>query len=242
MMMRKRLILFVLAILLISPLSHTEAATPKAYNDRSLIYLTFDDGPHRQTGALLDVLKKHKVKATFFILGNNIKGNEKMLRRIVAEGHLIALHGMTHDRHKFYRTPTTAVREMQDVQRLVFKVTGVKSNIVRTPYGSDPYMTLAHRRAMTKAGFQMWDWNIDSLDYRYKSDNRRVQNQVFARLDANYKTRIASIILTHDHSITPTALDYIIRNAKAKKRGYEFRTLQGIKNPHNFFNKWKPHR
>ncbi|MFN3367564.1 MAG: polysaccharide deacetylase family protein [Exiguobacterium mexicanum] len=67
MMMRKRLILFVLAILLISPLSHTEAATPKAYNDRSLIYLTFDDGPHRQTGALLDVLKKHKVKATFFI-------------------------------------------------------------------------------------------------------------------------------------------------------------------------------
>lgn len=231
--MKKYVILFVLAILLISPLSHTEAATPKAYNDRSLIYLTFDDGPHRQTGALLDVLKKHKVRAIFFILGNNIKGNEKMLRRIVAEGHLIALHGMTHDRHKFYRTPTTAVREMQAVQ----KVTGVKSNIVRTPYGSDPYMTLAHRQAMTKAGFQMWDWNIDSLDYRYKTDNRRVQNQVFARLDANYRARVASIILTHDHSITPTALDYILRHSK--KRGYEFRTLYGLKTPYNFFSKWR---
>ncbi|WP_070328122.1 polysaccharide deacetylase family protein [Exiguobacterium aurantiacum] len=236
--MKKSLILFVLACLLLSPLSPASAATPKAYNDRSLIYLTFDDGPHRQTGALLDVLKKHKVKATFFILGNNIKGNEKLLKRIVAEGHLIALHGMTHDRHKFYRTPTTAVREMQTVQKLVFQVTGVKSNIVRTPYGSDPYMTSAHRQAMAKAGFQMWDWNIDSLDYRYKSDNRRVQNQVFARLDANYRARIASIILTHDHSITPTALDYILRHSK--KRGYEFRTLQGIKTPHNFFNKWKP--
>ncbi|WP_214891274.1 polysaccharide deacetylase family protein [Exiguobacterium sp. s142] len=238
--MKKSLILFVLACLLLSPLSPASAATPKAYNDRSLIYLTFDDGPHRQTGALLDVLKKHKVKATFFILGNNIKGNEKLLKRIVAEGHLIALHGMTHDRHKFYRTPTTAVREMQTVQKLVFQVTGVKSNIVRTPYGSDPYMTSAHRQAMAKAGFQMWDWNIDSLDYRYKSDNRRVQNQVFARLDANYRARIASIILTHDHSITPAALDYILRHSK--KRGYEFRTLQGIKTPHNFFSKWKAHR
>ncbi|EPE63569.1 polysaccharide deacetylase family protein [Exiguobacterium sp. S17] len=236
--MKKSLILFVLACLLLSPLSSATAVTPKAYNDRTLIYLTFDDGPHRQTGALLDVLKKHKVKATFFILGNNIKGNEKLLKRIVAEGHLIALHGMTHDRHKFYRTPTTAVREMQAVQKLVLQVTGVKSNIVRTPYGSNPYMTSAHRQAMAKAGFQMWDWNVDSLDYRYKSDNRRVQNQVFARLDANYRAKIASIILTHDHSITPAALDYIIRHSK--KRGYEFRTLQGIKTPHNFFSKWKP--
>lgn len=238
--MKKSLILFVLACLLLSPLSTASAATPKAYNDRSLIYLTFDDGPHRQTGALLDVLKKHKVKATFFILGNNIKGNEKMLRRIVTEGHLIALHGMTHDRHKFYRTPTTAVREMQAVQKLILQVTGVKSNIVRTPYGSNPYMTSVHRQAMTKAGFQMWDWNVDSLDYRYKSDNRRVQNQVFARLDANYRAKIASIILTHDHSITPTALDYILRHSK--KRGYEFRTLYGLKTPHNFFSKWKSHR
>ncbi|TCI60793.1 polysaccharide deacetylase family protein [Exiguobacterium sp. SH3S1] len=236
--MKKSLILFVLACLLLSPLSPASAATTKAYNDRSLIYLTFDDGPHRQTGALLDVLRKHKVKATFFILGNNIKGNEKLLKRIVAEGHLIALHGMTHDRHKFYRTPTTAVREMQTVQKLVFQVTGVKSNIVRTPYGSNPYMTSAHRQAMAKAGFQMWDWNADSLDWRYKSDNRRVQNQVFARLNANYKANIASIVLVHDHSITPATLDYIIRHSK--KRGYEFRTLQGIKTPHNFFNKWKP--
>lgn len=237
--MKKRVLLLMSIFLLIGSLSQAAIPKPKAYNDPSLIYLTLDDGPNWKTGKLLDVLKKHQVKATFFILGKNIKGNEHLIRRIVADGHLIALHGMTHEREEFYASPMTAVRQMKDVQRLIYEVTGIHTNMARTIYGSDEGMTPAHWQAMDEAGFEIWDWNVGSLDHIYKKDNASVEQRVFNRLEANRAANIASIILAHDHSMTPKALDTIIRYAK--ERDYEFRTLKGIPTPHNFSNEWEPH-
>ncbi|MCT4785094.1 polysaccharide deacetylase family protein [Exiguobacterium aestuarii] len=237
--MKKRVLLLMSIFLLIGSLSQAAIPEPKAYNDPSLIYLTLDDGPNWKTGKLLDVLKKHQVKATFFILGKNIKGNEHLIRRIVAEGHLIALHGMTHEREEFYASPMTAVRQMKDVQRLIYEVTGIHTNMARTIYGSDAGMTPAHWQAMDEAGFAIWDWNVGSLDHIYKKDNASVEQRVFNRLEANRVANIASIILAHDHSMTPEALDTIIRYAK--ERDYEFRTLEGIQTPHNFSDGWEPY-
>ncbi|WP_214821155.1 MULTISPECIES: polysaccharide deacetylase family protein [unclassified Exiguobacterium] len=237
--MKKRVLLLMSIFLLIGTLSQAAISEPKAYNDPSLIYLTLDDGPNWKTGKLLDVLKKHQVKVTFFILGKNIKGNEHLVRRIVAEGHLIALHGMTHEREEFYASPMTAVRQMKDVQRLIYDVTGIHTNMARTIYGSDAGMTPAHWQAMDEAGFAIWDWNVGSLDHIYKKDNASVEQRVFNRLEANRAANIASIILAHDHSMTPEALDTIIRYAK--ERDYEFRTLEGIQTPHNFSDGWEPY-
>lgn len=237
--MKKRVLLLMSIFLLIGTLSQAAIPEPKAYNDPSLIYLTLDDGPNWKTGKLLDVLKKHQVKATFFILGKNIEGNEHLLHRIVDEGHLIALHGMTHKREEFYASPMTAVRQMKDVQRLVYEVTGIHTNMARTIYGSDEGMTPAHWQVMTDAGFEIWDWNVGSLDHVYKKNNARVEQRVFNRLEANRAANIASIILAHDHSMTPEALDTIIRYAK--ERDYEFRTLEGVHPPHNFSDAWEPH-
>ncbi len=237
--MKKRVLLLMSIFLLIGTLSQAAIPEPKAYNDPSLIYLTLDDGPNWKTGKLLDVLKKHQVKATFFILGKNIEGNEHLLHRIVDEGHLIALHGMTHKREEFYASPMTAVRQMKDVQRLVYEVTGIHTNMARTIYGSDEGMTPAHWHVMTDAGFEIWDWNVGSLDHVYKKNNARVEQRVFNRLEANRAANIASIILAHDHSMTPEALDTIIRYAK--ERDYEFRTLEGVHPPHNFSDAWEPH-
>jgi peptidoglycan/xylan/chitin deacetylase (PgdA/CDA1 family) len=237
--MKKRVLLLMSIFLLIGTLSQAAIPEPKAYNDPSLIYLTLDDGPNWKTGKLLEVLKKHQVKATFFILGKNIEGNEHIIRRIVAEGHLIALHGMTHEREEFYASPMTAVRQMKDVQRLVYEVTGIHTNMARTIYGSDAGMTPAHWQAMDEAGFEIWDWNVGSFDHVYKQDNARVEQRVFDRLEANRAANIASIILAHDHSMTPKALDTIIRYAK--ERDYEFRTLEGVHPSHNFLDGWEPH-
>lgn len=237
--MKKRVLLLMSIFLLIGTLSQAAIPEPKAYNDPSLIYLTLDDGPNWKTGKLLDVLKKHQVKATFFILGKNIEGNEHLLHRIVDEGHLIALHGMTHKREEFYASPMTAVRQMKDVQRLVYEVTGIHTNMARTIYGSDEGMTPAHWQVMTEAGFEIWDWNVGSLDHVYKQDNARIEQRVFNRLEANRAANIASIILAHDHSMTLEALDTIIRYAK--ERDYEFRTLEGVHPPHNFSDVWEPH-
>ncbi|MDE0562431.1 polysaccharide deacetylase family protein [Exiguobacterium sp. B2(2022)] len=237
--MKKRVLLLMSIFLLIGTLSQAAIPEPKAYNDPSLIYLTLDDGPNWKTGKLLDVLKKHQVKATFFILGKNIEGNEHLLHRIVDEGHLIALHGMTHKREEFYASPMTAVRQMKDVQRLVYEVTGIHTNMARTIYGSDEGMTPAHWKVMNEAGFEIWDWNVGSLDHVYKQENAWVEQRVFNRLEANRAANIASIILAHDHSMTPEALDTIIRYAK--ERDYEFRTLEGVHPPHNFSDAWEPH-
>ncbi|WP_074036018.1 polysaccharide deacetylase family protein [Exiguobacterium sp. AT1b] len=237
--MKKRVLLLMSIFLLIGTLSQAAIPEPKAYNDPSLIYLTLDDGPNWKTGKLLDILKKHQVKATFFILGKNIEGNEHLLHRIVDEGHLIALHGMTHKREEFYASPMTAVRQMKDVQRLVYEVTGIHTNMARTIYGSDEGMTPAHWQVMTEAGFEIWDWNVGSLDHVYKQDNARVEQRVFDRLEANRAANIASIILAHDHSMTPEALDTIIRYAK--EGNYEFRTLEGVQPVHNFSDVWEPH-
>ncbi|MDA5560839.1 polysaccharide deacetylase family protein [Exiguobacterium sp. MMG028] len=237
--MKKRVLLLMFIFLLIGTLSQAAIPEPKTYNDPSLIYLTLDDGPNWKTGKLLDVLKKHQVKATFFILGKNIDGNEHLLHRIVEEGHLIALHGMTHEREEFYASPMTAVRQMKDVQRLIYEVTGIHTNMARTIYGSDEGMTPAHWQAMNEAGFEIWDWNVGSLDHIYKKDNASVEQRVFDRLEANRAANIASIVLAHDHSMTPEALDTIIRYAK--ERDYEFRTLEGVHPPHNFSDAWEPH-
>lgn len=238
--MKKRILLLMSIFLFISSLSQAALPKPKTYNDPSLIYLTLDDGPNRKTGALLDVLKKHRVKATFFILGKNIKGNEYLLHRIVAEGHLIALHGMTHVREEFYASPETAVQQMQEVQRLIDDVTGIHTYMARTIYGSDEGMTPAHWQAMDAAGFEIWDWNVGSLDHIYKKNNAPIEERVFARLAENREGQIASIILAHDHSMTPKALDTIIRHAK--ERDYEFRTLEGIHPPHNFRHPWEAYK
>ena len=100
-------------------------------------------------------------------------------------------------------------------------------------------MTPAHWQAMTDAGFEIWDWNVSSLDHVYKKDNARVEQRVFDLLEANRTANIASIILAHDHSMTPKVLDTIIRYAK--ERDYEFRTLEGAHPVHNFSDVWEPH-
>lgn len=108
--------LLVIFMLCNSSVSISAKEVHSRYNKGEMVYLTFDDGPNQYTPKLLDVLKRYDVKATFFILGKKIKGNEAILQRIVDEGHTIGLHSMTHDKKTFYRSPQTAVNEMKQVQ------------------------------------------------------------------------------------------------------------------------------
>lgn len=238
--MKKWFLSFVIVCFAISSVHPTLAkATEKRYDNQDIVYLTFDDGPRSETLALLDVLKKHQVKATFFILGKMIKGNEETLKRIVAEGHTLGLHSMSHDKKQFYKSPKSAVNEMKQVQQLIFKTTGVKTSTMRVPYGSVPHMTKAHRDAMAKAGFHMWDWNVDSLDWKRKDDPRMLQYETIRHVRMNRANKIASVVLMHDQSTSPASLDYIIRHLKKEK--YAFRTTVGVTEPYNFYNKWKVH-
>ena len=114
-----------------APVPGTTASASKKY-----IALTFDDGPDAEaTPALLDILKKQNAKATFFVLGEKIKSNAPILRRMTAEGHAVGNHGLTHQRLTGM-TQAEVSAEIEDVNSLLLQITGKAPEVFRPPYGA----------------------------------------------------------------------------------------------------------
>ena len=119
------------------PQIRTEAESqPQQLQEKKKIALTFDDGPHPYyTDQLLDGLAERGVKATFFLLGCNIDGNEEVVRRIAEEGHLIG-------NHTWYHVDITtlsqeeACAEIQNTSRKITEITGQPVEYVRPPFGN----------------------------------------------------------------------------------------------------------
>ena len=110
------------------------------YNiDSKIAYLTFDDGPSTAvTPLILDVLKEEDVKATFFVLGTNVKKNPEILKRVYGEGHYIANHGYSHDYKKIYKTAQNVIEEYNKTEKLIRQAIGnneYSSNLFRFPGG-----------------------------------------------------------------------------------------------------------
>ena len=110
------------------------------YNKESKIaYLTFDDGPSQAvTPLILDVLKEENIKATFFVLGTNVKKNPEIVKRAYEEGHYIANHGYTHNYSKIYENPKKVLDEYNKGEKQIrnaIKVSTYSSNLFRFPGG-----------------------------------------------------------------------------------------------------------
>lgn len=85
--------------------------------EEKVIYITFDDGPGgKVTTEVLDILKREEVPATFFLIGDQIKGQEKLIKRMVDEGHSIGLHSMSHSKSKLYSSDKEFLKEMLECQ------------------------------------------------------------------------------------------------------------------------------
>ncbi len=199
-------------------------------------FLTFDDGPNKHTTGILDFLKTNNLKATFFVLKPNAENNPKLIKRMFNEGHTIACHGVTHDKNKFYSSPSAAVNEMKACFDSVKKITGnAPSNVIRTPYGSKPYMTDTFRKAMENAEFKMWDWNVDSLDWKNNSAAKTTSN-TNEQINEVIKSGSAPLVLFHDREDTVTILKSIAANLKSKR--YTSVPLSSSIQPYNFWNKY----
>ncbi|KXZ20786.1 polysaccharide deacetylase [Bacillus nakamurai] len=190
---------------------------------KKTVYLTFDDGPSPYTDRLLDVLKAHGAKATFFMLAPRMNEYKHSVQRAKQEGIALGLHGVTHDNKLFYQTPTSPLKEMQQGRATLQAITGVKTDLVRTPYGSKPSLTDAQIKNLEKGGFVYWDWTIDSEDWKYKNAQYvpEVLNQL-AYLESSHTSR-PLVILMHDLPATVHALPSLIQQLKAK--GYSFDVL-----------------
>ena len=205
----------------------TVAAAPRMKEvlpDQKTIYLTFDDGPGPYTDYLLDVLKKNNVKATFFVVG---QGHSREMQRIVNEGHSIAVHSVTHQYRQIYASPEAFFQDLFGMQKIIEDNTGVKTYLMRFPGGSSNMVSSFSPGIMTTltervqdAGFQYFDWNVDSND----AGGASTAEEVYENVIEGYRNHRVSVVLQHDiHGFSVLAVEKIIQWGKAN--GYQFLPL-----------------
>ena len=194
---------------------------------RRLIALTFDDGPDiAWTPQILDVLKREKAPATFFVTGTNALGQGDLLRRIVREGSELGNHSTSHA-DLSTRSPNAIRLELNATERLVQAYTGRAMRLFRPPFlgDADPDRSdeLHATRVAATMGYVTVGLNVDPLDWQLASAAQIVQRTI-AQVEAGTTKRPAQIVLLHDsggdRSATIRALPAIIHGLRA--RGYHF--------------------
>lgn len=200
-------------------------------SNEKIVYITFDDGPNKNTPKILDLLSKYNMKATFFLLEGKIESNPEIVKKILSEGHSIGLHGKTHEKSLFYANSSSALKEITSTRVSLHKAVGHDTSIVRVPYGSKPLLTEAQYNSLVSNGYKLWDWNIDSTDTHENTSSSKIIKNTIGQLK-NFKT---PIILFHDKQITVEALPSILEHLQ--DNNYSSKTINQEEIPLNWWNK-----
>lgn len=195
---------------------------------QKVCYLTFDDGPSRNTEKVLDVLKKYNVNATFFLIGSEIgEEDTEVLERMQEEGHAIGLHSNVHDFDKIYIGVDACVKDYKTEQKMLNDDYGILTKLFRFPGGSAcTYMNGqrdSYIDAMQENGFICFDWHVSGEDSVGNPTVYSIQKNVS---DTVFKYE-SPIILLHDSGIadvTVDALPGIIESMQ--EENYIFKTLE----------------
>lgn len=182
------------------------------------VALTFDDGPNRMyTETLLDGLKERDVKASFFLVGACIDGNESIVERMASDGHLIGVHCMQHtDLTK--ESEADAIRQLKETGEMIMAVTGTWPEYVRPPYGS--WNERLGDAVREELHLTPTFWDVDSLDWKLQNTGKIVKKVV-------KDVENGDIILLHDEFGTSVEATFqIIDNLMAK--GYTFVTIDEL--------------
>ena len=183
---------------------------------RPVVALTFDDGPNASsTPILLDGLKERKVRATFFLIGENVeKGeNEKIVKRMYEEGHLIGNHTYTHCNLSKLETGE-AKKELEQTDTVIEKITGKQPAFARAPYGELPVDSEQDLSRMYIG------WTVDPLDWMTEDAGAVVKTVV-------EEINPGDIILLHD--CYPSSVQAAIRIVDLLQgKGYEFVTVDHL--------------
>ena len=178
-----------------------------------MIALTFDDGPNHNTSRVLYILEKYNIKATFFILGTNIEGNEKIIKRMNDLGMEIGNHMFSH-KLLTKQTDNTIKKEVDKVDNLIFNIINKYPTLIRPSYGT------VNNRIKNLMNRPIIIWNIDTLDWKYHN-SKQIANRVFKDVSDG------DIILMHDiYRATANSLEIII--PKLLKDGYQFVTVSEL--------------
>ncbi|MQN01391.1 MAG: polysaccharide deacetylase [Lachnospiraceae bacterium] len=168
-------------------------------SDVRKVYLTFDDGPSVNTDKILNILDDYNVKATFFVNGRTDAHSVAMYKRIVKEGHTIGMHSYTHDYGQVYASLSSFKDDFFRIQKLIYKYTGVKSNLYRFPGGSSNTVSRADMsdliRFLDKEHVRYFDWNVSSED---ASSKKKTSDEIIENIMRDVVKYRTSVVLMHD--------------------------------------------
>lgn len=208
-------------------------------DENKYVFLTFDDGPSPNTEKVLDILKEKDVKATFFVLGQNLENNtssQELLKRAISEGNAIGNHSYSHNMKKLYPNNNIDINafmnEIDHTNNLLKNILGndFDTKVIRMPggyntrkYYNDPSLP-AFNDILNKNNIVSIDWNALTGDAEGKNYSPHYMLDYAIKTSEN-KNQI--VILMHDTygkektvEMLPNLIDYY------KSHGYEFKTIQ----------------
>ena len=183
--------------------------------EKSVLALTFDDGPSEWTPSILDLLAEHNARATFFVLGTAIAGRERTLERALSEGHELGLHSWSH-RHLIQLSAAEIRDEMLETQAAIKRATGYLARVWRPPYFEVDERV---RRALAASDLVEADCSIAPEDYHWPA--QRTAAFVIERLRPGaivdlHDGRPASSRSEEERTATVEALGLILREIKRR--------------------------
>ncbi|WP_079913618.1 polysaccharide deacetylase family protein [Paenibacillus sp. 32352] len=218
--------------------AHTEAAVPSSQakdaqgKPGKVAYLTFDDGPSRNTERILQILSEHDVKATFFITGRAAEHYLPTLKHTIQMGHTLGNHTFSHDYQRIYTSVEAFKADADRLNRFLKDRVGVETDLLRFPGGSNNRLSWrfggrkvmnAITREMSKNGYQYFDWNVSSTD---AAAVVQPKEEIINAVKGNSAGKDRIIVLMHDMDVKTTtveALPEII--LYLKQQGYQFDVL-----------------
>lgn len=208
----------------IEDLEKPSVASPSAVQTvKKKVYLTFDDGPGTQTEKILDVLKKEKVKATFFVLGKEDEYSKKIYKRIVKEGHTLGMHSYSHVYDEIYSSKEKFKKDTEKEYNLLYSITGVYPKYYRFPGGSRSDLMEIPFEDMTEVldqyNLSYIDWNIISMDAVNNQASKEEITRGIMEAVAEYDTSIVLMYDSAEKITTVKVLPSLIK--QLKEENYE---------------------
>ncbi len=170
------------------------------------VHLTFDDGPHpRATPGVLEVLESFGAKATFFVLGKNVREHPEIARKIVEGGHIIANHSYDHPNLLFAPSETIR-RQISEAEDSIVDACGARPTYFRPPFGFFDWRTI---RVARQCGYRLAMWTVDPGDHEPETPENLLRRM-------RYPVKPGSIILLHDSERTADKSAHLVRSLLTK--------------------------
>tara|TARA_B100000427_G_scaffold323577_1_gene327268 strand:- start:596 stop:1207 length:612 start_codon:yes stop_codon:yes gene_type:complete len=180
-------------------------------NLQNKIWLTFDDGPEPEaTNYILKVLKDEKIKATFFLIGQQIEKHPKLFENIIAAGHMVANHSYSH-KDGWLCHNSIYLEDIEKCQKLM-----PRNRLFRPPYGRIPPLQIKN----IKKKYKIILWDVLSWDFSANINSRKVKENILRN------TVSGSILVLHNNKKSLSNLKSILKETiqELKQQGFKFST------------------